>query len=171
MKKVIIMRGIPGSGKSTWVRDRIIHNKTSTCVVSADVFHYVQQPPREDGTLVPPKYEFKPENARAAHDECLRDFMQAIKEGWEEIIVDNTNSTAWEIATYYRLAEVSGYSPEIVWIQAPIERCMKRGLHNVPQHTVERMRNNMERESLPPWWNQRIFVEQEDGTRTEWKPK
>lgn len=170
MKKVIIMRGLPGSGKSTWVTRRIIENKTSTCVVSADVYHYVQQPPREDGTLVPPKYEFKIENARVAHDGCLRDFLQAIKEGWQEIIVDNTNTTAWEIATYYRLAEVSGYTPEIVWIQAPLERCIQRGIHSVPAMTVRNMRERMERESLPPWWTRRIFVEQEDGYLKEYKP-
>lgn len=62
------MRGLPGSGKSLWARRYIIEAAPSVAVtVSADSYHVAT----EDGKSV---YRFKPENARAAHDACLRDF-------------------------------------------------------------------------------------------------
>ncbi len=170
MKKVIIMRGLPGSGKSRYVKGLAAENKCSVVIASADHYHYLPQPDNPDGSMAPRRYEFKPENARKAHDSCLLEFIKYINQGWGLIVVDNTNCSAWEISPYYRLAEVHGYEVEIVWLQAPLEKCMARGLHNVPLATVENMRNRMEREELPSWWKRRVFVEQEDGTQNEYVP-
>lgn len=161
MRKVIIMRGLPGCGKSYWAHRFCIENKTSVAIVSADMYHYVPQPPNPDGTLVPDKYEFKPENARSAHNKCYLDFLTALSEGWSVIIVDNTNTTAWEIAPYYRYAEVMGLDVEIVYLVASIEKCMARGIHGVPAVTYERMQNKLANETLPPWWKQTIIQDKE----------
>lgn len=154
MRKVIIMRGLPGAGKSRWTHRFSIENKTSVCVVSADTYHYVPQLPNADGTLVPPKYEYKAENGHKAHLHCFVDFMQALKEGWEIIIVDNTNISAWEIAPYYRLAEVHGIEVEIILMNCPTLLSIGRNIHNVPEETIKKMAYRLENESLPPWWKQ-----------------
>lgn len=156
MRRLIIMRGLPGCGKSHWVRQFCVEGQTSVCVVSADTYHYVQQPPRPDGTLVPPVYEFKPENVRAAHDNCFREFLGVVAEGWDVVIVDNTNISAWEIAPYLRYGEVMGLDVEIVWLRVPVETCIARGLHGVPRETYAKMAERLEKEVLPPWWKQRV---------------
>lgn len=170
MRKVIIMRGLPGCGKSHWVRNFLIGYKTSICVVSADSYHYTEQPPNPDGTLVPPKYEFKQVNARRAHDLCYIDFIAAIREGWQVIIVDNTNLTAWEIAPYLRYAEVMGLEVEIVWLRVPVPKCIARGVHGVPEATYAKMADRLEKEVLPPWWKQTIYHESENGCLVKYEP-
>lgn len=61
MGKVIIMRGLPGAGKSHWVRSHLLDTRHSVAIVSADHYHYEAQPNNTDGTLRPAKYVFRPE--------------------------------------------------------------------------------------------------------------
>jgi len=157
--KVYIMRGLPGAGKSRWTRQRVLEDGSSVCVVSADSYHYVSQPPRADGTLVPPKYEFRPENASRAHSGCLREFVEAIQQSWGVVIVDNTNTTAVELAPYVRLCEAFGIEYEIVFLRVPFGLACKRNVHVVPEATIWSMFQNLLSERLPAWWKVK-FVEE-----------
>lgn len=146
-KKVVIMRGLPGCGKTHHAL-ALTDGNPNAVVLSADNFHNEKQP---DGTIA---YRFKPENARKAHDQCYTDFLAAGNMPRVNLIViDNTNTTAWEISPYYRLAEVSGCEVEIRYIRCPIEKCVARGTHGVPLATYVRMAANLEHDTLPPWWN------------------
>lgn len=139
MKRVTIMRGIPGSGKSTYAK------QTGGYVVSADRYHII------NGV-----YIFKKENAAAAHNYCLRQFLGLLEDGCEHIVVDNTNVKVFEIAPYYRLAEALGFEVEIVYILCPPDVGVQRTEHAVPIETVTAMANGFE--PLPPWWKQTILT-------------
>lgn len=140
-KRCTIMRGIPGAGKSTWVKN----NRPDGGYFSADDFHIN----RATGV-----YEFKPENAGAAHQTCLRDFTYAImKLKLSDVVVDNTNVRVWEIAPYYRLAEAFGYNVEIVHIHAEPTVAAQRTIHGVPPERVVEMARSFE--PVPARWNQR----------------
>lgn len=142
MKRVTIMRGIPGSGKSTLARD--IDPKA--LIVSADHYHMV------DGV-----YQFKKENASAAHNDCLKKFITAtLTPEVQHIIVDNTNVKVFEIAPYYRLAETMGFEVQIIWILCPPVVGVERTKHGVPLETIAAMANGFE--PLPPWWNLKILT-------------
>lgn len=139
MKKVTIMRGIPGSGKSTW-----ICNNTLGKTVSADSWFL-----REDGS-----YGFDKEQLPHAHNWCLRQFLAYLYDGVTHIIVDNTNIRVYEIAPFYRLAETFGYNVEIIWLVCDPVKAFQRNIHGVPIELVKSMAISFE--PLPPWWNVRI---------------
>lgn len=143
MKRVTIMRGIPGSGKTTWVR----RNRPGAYVCSADDFHR-----NEDGV-----YEFKRENAGPAHNNCLWKFTYAIvvRELYD-IVVDNTNVKVFEIAPYYRIAEAFGYEVEVRCILCDPVRGTARTVHAVPLETVMAMANGFE--PLPAWWKTSVEI-------------
>ena len=136
--KVIITRGLPGSGKSTYIREKLV----GAYVCSAD--HYFE---KGDG------YVFKPEKLGEAHGECMRKFIGALEDGRPLVVVDNTNISLIEISPYLSVAQAFGYEVEIVRIIAgcSLEELCKRGLHNVPFNTLQRMHERFE-DRFPPFW-------------------
>lgn len=141
--KVYIMRGLPGSGKSSWVKNFC---PTDT-VCSADHFHTVNG-----------EYRYDPKNAGAAHGACLRQFVRALDVGTDVLVVDNTNTTAVELAPYVRLCEAFGIEYEIVNIACDFATACERNIHAVPPATIWNMHQNLMTERIPPYWKQ-TFVE------------
>lgn len=147
-KEVTIMRGVPGSGKSHWVQ----RYRSKSAIISADNF------------FVNPKtgvYEFNPELLGKAHDNCLRQYLNLIHEGHPDIVVDNTNIKAFELATYYRVAEALGYRVGIMQMMTLPDICISRNIHNVPPNIILSMYKSME--PIPTWWNIRYI----NGTELE----
>lgn len=146
-----IMRGIPGSGKSTWVGNivRFYEDRhKSVLVCSADHYHIVNG-----------EYRFDPKNVTKAHNSCLKTFLY---EGRlkDVVIVDNTNISAWEISPYYRLAEMFEYKVTIVQVVCPFEVAIKRQTHRVPDEKIFAMYTRMMSEILPSHWKIHLV----DGT-------
>jgi predicted kinase len=142
--KVIILRGLPGSGKSTFTSKM----EGVVKVVSADHYFHIN-----DDQV----YRFDPSKLGAAHAYCLRTFVNTLtKEDWvDTLVVDNTNCSAVEIAPYYALAQAYGVDCTIVHINTNLsdEELSDRNVHGVPVATIARMRTTIAREQLPPWWN------------------
>ncbi len=145
--KVTILRGLPGSGKSTWIASNVSANAH---VFSADAYHMVLDGGR-------PVYKFDPANARKAHDWCLSQFLLYLTRGAEHLVVDNTNLSAWEISPYYRLAEVYGCEVEIVYLRCSPSLSLARNIHGVPEATILQMFARLMSDTLPPWWNMRVI--------------
>ena len=119
---------------------------TYPLVCSADFYH-----------LTPGgEYEYRPENAPRAHAQCLLKFQKALGDPltYDAILVDNTNTTAWEIAPYYQLAGAYGLDVEVVHVQTPFALCVSRQTHGVPLETMAKMYANL-RQELPPFWRVR----------------
>jgi len=76
--KVIIMRGVPGSGKSSYVARK--YPEATVC--SADNFFMSAD---DQGIL---HYQFNPAQLSAAHDECFREFKNACLVRTEDIVVE-----------------------------------------------------------------------------------
>jgi predicted kinase len=130
------MRGIPGSGKSTWLKA----NRPNALICSADNFFMVDGIYRYDAALI-----------GSAHNMCLREFVRAVEQELPDIAVDNTNVRVYEIAPYYRVAQALEYKVEIVWMQCMATDGIDRNIHAVPQATIWNMANSFE--PLPPTWN------------------
>lgn len=155
--QVIIMRGIPGSGKSTYIKDQAVNRPENTrwCVISADSF-FIE--------IFSGVYRFDPKKIGEAHAFCLRSFLSVLKGETRYdhgCFVDNTNTTAVEIAPYYALALAYGADVKIVRMATPFEVAVTRNTHNVPVSTIWKMQQNLLTERLPLHWNEEfIFPEQ-----------
>lgn len=151
MERIVIMRGLPGSGKTHYVADLVRRNAErlrGTVVVSAD-----------DYFMVDSAYRFDPAKLGEAHAACFRRFvgqLAADAHGLSTtLVVDNTNSTAWEISPYVLAA--SAYAPnaevEIVSVSCDPEVAFARQQHGVPRAAFDAMaRRFASIADLPPWW-------------------
>ncbi len=131
MPNCIILRGLPGSGKSTMAKmlscDGIIP------IVSADNFFYHKG-----------QYLFDRDRLGDAHLQCLNDFNHCLNFGYQ-VIVDNTNTTKKEYQKYIDYAKAKGYSTTILTVETDLtdEELAKRNVHGVPVETIRRMRERM----------------------------
>lgn len=158
MVKTIILQGIPGSGKSTYIEKVLSEKYQHYLVVSADHFWL------KNGT-----YKFDVSRLGEAHMECRRRFLSAHNDAskfpkWnvEVIIVDNTNTTLLEMAYYHDLGSLHG-PVEIHRIKAPIE-AGDRNVHNVPRSSIINMATRIQNCEIPRYWNAKIVdVESKNG--------
>lgn len=131
-KLVTILRGIPGSGKSTYIRNHI----PDAYVCSAD-HHFIDS----DGN-----YKFDPKRLGAAHRACFNKFHLALDSGkldysgkYDHVVVDNTNTQLFEFYGYVQLAWSYGRQVRIVRMSTPVEIAARRNVHGVPVANVKAM--------------------------------
>lgn len=135
-KTVIIMRGLPGSGKSTHVRD----NFPDAVVASADDFFV-----NENGD-----YVFVRGKIGEAHQSCWTVFINAVFNKERNIVVDNTNMCGWEYTNYVLLARKMGYEIQIHTMKAgltddtKLTTLLKRNSHGVDLKTIKSMKERFE---------------------------
>jgi predicted kinase len=139
-----ILRGLPGSGKSTYAE-----KFPDAEVFSADSFHMI------DGV-----YRYDPKRAGLAHSECFKIFVLAVLPPaniqCRDFIVDNTSTTVAELAPYVRFCEAFGMDYEILYFMCSVETALLRNTHGVPDNTILAMHTNLLTELVPSYWKQRI---------------
>jgi len=123
-KHLIIVRGIPGSGKSSFA------SLLGRAICTADDWHI------RKGV-----YDWKPENVGKAHDWCQRKCRRFMKAGIERIIIANTSTTKKEFNPYIQMAKHYGYK---VYSVITENRHGGESLHEVPETTLEKMKNRFE---------------------------
>lgn len=123
MEKILyIVRGLPGSGKSTFAET--ITPRYAIC--TADDYHM------EDGI-----YNWKPENVSKAHEKCREKCEALMKAKTPKITVANTSTTAKEMKPYFDLAIAYGYAVFSIVVE---NRHKGVNTHNVPEVTLKNMR-------------------------------
>lgn len=141
-KYVLIVRGIPGSGKSSYASSLVdkksrLHS-TNGVVVSADNYFI-----RPDG-----KYDFNYRLISSAHKYCFSEFMKNINNGVKLIVVDNTNIKHDHYKNYVIAAKEHGYMVKTKVLGEPaiinkdesfVKICAERNSHGVPIETIRKM--------------------------------
>lgn len=125
-KKLIILRGLPGAGKSTFAE--ILVDKSLIC--TADDYHMI------DGV-----YNWKPENSNSAHKKCIQKCEQLMVESNETVVVANTTTTKYELSPYYDLAKKYGYRVFSIIVE---NRHNGISIHSVSEQTLGKMKNRFD---------------------------
>jgi predicted kinase len=131
MKILYIVRGLPGSGKST------VAGKLSDRVIEAD--YYFSCFNSKSGEI---EYNFNPSKLGAAHKWC-RDNVENHMKMSEDIAVSNTFTQKWEVEPYIELAKKYGYDVQIITVQSNF-----KNVHGVPESTIEKMKARWENFTL-----------------------
>ncbi len=115
--KIILIRGLPGSGKTTMAKqmEGFIHYE-------ADMFLEV------DGVV------YDQSKVSSAHDSCVEHAKAALEQG-KNVVVSNTFAKAWEIKRYVDL----GFPYEVIEAKG-----QWKNIHGVPDDKIEMMRARWE---------------------------
>ncbi len=138
-KMLIIIRGLPSSGKSTLAKLLLLGGGETIC--SDD---YMTTP---DG-----EYHFSRSGFVEAHRLCQQDCEALMQGAVSPIILHNNMGEAWEAEVYFKLATSYGYSTMVLNLYDSglndSELCA-RSLHGMPQHLIQKVRQKWDIDIYP----------------------
>ncbi|WP_153916198.1 ATP-binding protein [Shewanella sp. TC10] len=139
-KLAIIMRGLPGSGKSHWVDTYLKQQGVENAVHIKQYGYFSTDSFFENNG----KYQFNPKLLGQYHQANLTAFINAMANSEPTVICDNTNVAKWEYMAYEAAAKALGYQVRVVLIGNPKdsqhqELCGKRNRHQVPLNHIKTM--------------------------------
>lgn len=123
MKKLYLVRGLPGSGKSTFAQT--LAHALLCPHVEADFYF------ERTGT-----YKWVAEEVRFAHKWCQEKTEHYLRAG-EDVVVSNTFTTEKELEWYVDKGREYGY---FITVLVAENRHGSRSVHDVPETTMEKMR-------------------------------
>ena len=141
MSELILLRGLPGSGKSTLSKE--VTNSPGSGHFESDQYFVDDKG----------KYNFNPLKLKEAHKWCKDQVEYAMTKGHKSffpiygpkplhrIVVSNTFTQEWEMKPYYELAEKYDY---IVYSLVVENRHNGINSHGVPDETLDKMENRFE---------------------------
>ncbi|XP_041258441.1 NEDD4-binding protein 2 isoform X2 [Onychostruthus taczanowskii] len=134
---LVLLRGVPGSGKSYLARN-LLEDNPGGIILSTDDYFYKHG-----------QYHYDPDCLGAAHDWNRKRAKEAFEMRISPIIIDNTNIQAWEMKPYVALAQQFKYKvmfrePDTWWKFKPKE-LERRNIHGVSKEKIKRMLERYER--------------------------
>lgn len=140
MKNLILVRGLPGAGKTVFTNLLKVD-----FTVSADDFFV------KDG-----QYLFDKSKLDQAHNWCINKVEEKMKSNYD-IAVHNTFTTEWEFNPYIKLAEKFEYTVHSIIIE---NRHKSKSIHNVPIETIRRMKNRFQIKLYHEDYNELVKVKE-----------
>lgn len=161
--EVVLMRGLPGSGKSTYVNKlgpalRLLERSTLSDTEIAVAIE-------EEKTLICSADDAPNLPIPARHAQCFLRYLQALhvavlRNKPVAVFVDNTNIGAVEMAPYIMafnalvLPTIPDATLRVLQIHCDMKVALSRQEHNVPHNVWLDMQTRLLSELLPPWFPQ-----------------
>jgi predicted kinase len=123
-RTLIILRGLPGAGKSSLAK---LFDAPICCA--------------DDYFMNNGNYEWKANQIGNAHLWCQKKCKTLMDVNAEKIVIANTTVAARDLRPYTDLAEKYGYRVYSVIVE---NRFSTKNIHNVPEETIEKMRNRFD---------------------------
>jgi predicted kinase len=136
--KLILMRGISGSGKSTYLKK--FYSEAFRC--SADDFFTFS-----DGSM-----EYDHERIKEAHQYSRNACLAAMKNKLPMIAVDNSHIKKWEFEIYLEMAKAYDYQVEIIRLVVDPIIAQARNIHKNTLEYIEGAEKRME-----PFYGERVI--------------
>ncbi len=129
---LILLRGIPGSGKTTLGKTILRCVSTDDPdVISADDYFM-----DSNGN-----YNFDSLKIKEAHNDCQQRCANKMKNEFSKIVVANTFTQEWEMEKYYEMAERYNYRVHSVIVE---NRHGSVNVHNVPDEKIKEMKKRFQ---------------------------
>lgn len=119
--KLIIIRGLPGSGKSTKAKE-IVEKTDHSAHCEADMFH-----------MIGGEYCFNINNIKDAHKWCQASTAYWLNRGYTTV-VSNTFTTIAEMEPYFEMAKHYGAYIEVIEMKEDYGN-----IHSVPEDVLQKM--------------------------------
>ena len=129
---LILLRGVPGSGKTTLANVILQQpNNNPQEILSADDFF-------EDANG---EYNFDPTKLKEAHNYCQFRCSERMRQQKAKIVVANTFTQEWEMDEYIKMAERYNYRVHTVIVE---NRHGNENVHGVPEDKLQQMKNRFQ---------------------------
>lgn len=129
-KKLVILRGVSGAGKSTVASMLSMTDVGRKAHFEADMYHYDQ-----DGN-----YNWNPDLIHKAHAWCQEQTDAVMFLGYDLVVVSNTSTSEREIKPYLAMARQYGYDVISLVVE---NRHGNDSVHGVPQDTRDKQESRL----------------------------
>jgi predicted kinase len=129
---LILLRGLPGSGKTT-LGEVILHSNQGTRpdVISADNYFIDDKG----------NYNFDPTKLKEAHNNCQQICAERMRLEFSKIVVANTFTQEWEMEKYFEMAERYNYRVHSIIVE---NRHGGENIHGVPDDKLKQMKDRFQ---------------------------
>ena len=129
---LILLRGLPGSGKTTLANIILQQpNNNPQEILSADDFFEDKEG----------EYNFDASKLKEAHNYCQFRCSERMRQQKSRIVVANTFTQEWEMDEYFKMAERYNYRVHTVIVE---NRHGNENIHGVPKDKLQQMKDRFQ---------------------------
>ncbi len=124
-KNLILLRGLPGAGKSSLAN--VLSESEKYPVFAID--HYFTN-------KITGEYVFNFAENYLAYQQCENLCKEALKQGITKVFIDNTFTLGWELTPYFKLAAEFDYMLYVITVEKYHDN---KNVHDISQEQLEKM--------------------------------